>query len=117
MHKSIPFECTDKETDEEGRYICVYCKIYRAQYVIIALYIPPPYNCVVFKIALAFLSKYPGVPGVIIGVYNTIVDSRWDRVQTDTMSPGQTVTPFGRMLEEISLYIPDTPAPIKPSLD
>lgn len=59
VHKNIPFECVDKEVDEDGRYICVYCKIYHLHYVLVTLYIPPPYNCSVIKKVLVFFASTP----------------------------------------------------------
>lgn len=85
----------DREVDDEGRYICLYCKIYHRCFVLVALYIPPPYSCSVFKKVLPFLTKYPNVPGIIVGDYNTTVNHYWDRVQTDTEPRDRALTPFG----------------------
>lgn len=103
VHRGIPFECLDKEVDEEGRFICIYCKIYQLHYVFITVYVPPPYNCSVLKRVLPFLTKYPNVPGIILGDYNTIVEPHWDRVNSTAQPPINTLTPFGRMIAELGL--------------
>lgn len=87
----------------EGRYICVYCKIFGALYVL-TLYIPPPYKCSIFKKVMVFFAKYSTVPGIIMGDFNTIVQPHWDRVQTEVVPLEQTTTPFGRMLGELGVF-------------
>lgn len=55
IHKNIPYECFDKDVNMDGRFICVYCKIYQLTYVFVTIYVPPPYNYSAFN----FTTKYP----------------------------------------------------------
>lgn len=104
VHRNLPFLCIDKVVDDEGRFICVYCTILQSYYVIAVLYIPPPYNCSILKKVLTFLAKYPTVPSIVMGDFNTTVEPFWDKVQVDTMPQGHQFTPFGRMLGEVGLF-------------
>lgn len=103
VHRNLPFVCLDKVVDDEGRYICVHCTIFHLQYVLVVIYVPPPYNCSVLKKVLTFLAKYPNVPSIVMGDFNTTVDPFWDKVQMDTVPQSHSLTPFGRMLGEVGL--------------
>lgn len=102
IHNSIPFECIESEIDEEGRYICLHCKMYGLQYVIAAVYVPPPYNCSVFKKIIGFVTRFPAIPAVIMGDFNAIIDPHMDRLRTDVQIGNSEVTQFGRLLREVA---------------
>lgn len=67
--KRVPFELILLQTDRQGRYVFVHAAINGSPILILACYVPPPYNSTV-KEGLDFMSQYPAVLTVCMGEFN-----------------------------------------------
>lgn len=103
VHKQIPFTCTNSLIDADGRYVCLACSIYRVHFILIALYIPPPYSGEVLKKVLAFVDASPVAPVLIMGDFNNYLHPYWDKFHSGTIAPDSRPTSLARVLDEVGL--------------
>lgn len=72
--------------------------------LLLAFYIPPPFQFAALREGVAFMTQHPTVPAIWIGDFNMVVDSYLDRLHPPTASPTQpTLTRFGRFLLEFDM--------------
>lgn len=103
VHRQIPFICTSSLIDADGRYVCLACSVYRVHFILIALYIPPPYSGEVLKKVLTFIASLPVAPILVMGDFNNYIHPYWDKFHTGNISPGDRPTSMARVLEEVGL--------------
>lgn len=102
--KRVPFELVLLQTDQKGRYVFLHATINGSPILILACYVPPPYNSNVVKEGLAFMLQYPAVPAVWMGDFNMILTPALDRLSTldPTLDP-PTHTRLHCMLSDFAL--------------
>lgn len=103
IHRNIVFQSMHVRIDHEGRYVCLRCKLFSRPFLIIALYIPPPYNSAVLREVMTFVDGFPGVPILMLGDFNNVIHPYWDRLHSDPYNERSPITKFGELVEELSL--------------
>ena len=102
--KTAQFVMITLRSDPQGRYIFLHVKINGLELLLLAIYIPPPFQFEVLTDGLAFMSQFPTVPAVWLGDFNNVVDRDLDRLSsTPPGNPSHTHTRFGRLLLDLAL--------------
>lgn len=65
--KSTHFELRGSEVDPLGRYVFLHAVIYGEPILILALYVPPPFNSSLLSESFGFMALYPATPAIWLG--------------------------------------------------
>lgn len=64
MSESVFFAIQTVVTDPQGRYVFLYGKIAGKLLLILAWYVPPPYNSSILSEGFVFMARYPSIPAI-----------------------------------------------------
>lgn len=79
--RSVHFELCELSTDPLGRYVFILAKLYGEPLLIMAFYIPPPFNISIIKEGLSFMARHSTISAVWLGDFNTTLNPTLDRLQ------------------------------------
>lgn len=71
--------------------------------LLLAYYVPPPFQFNILTEGLAFMSQFPTVPAIWLGDFNTVVDPSLDRLASVPTTPTPSHARFGKLLSEFAL--------------
>lgn len=77
VHRKFHFQLLSVTLDRNGTYVllnCLYC-ISQTPFLLIGVYIPPPYSSNVIKEMLECIASYPHIPCIWLGDFNC----PWDK--------------------------------------
>lgn len=103
VHKAIPFHAQETYIDDDGRFICIDCCIFQFRIILVAVYVPPPYSAEIMKMIITFTSKFPVVPILIIGDFNTYLNGLLDKFHNGSGTYTAAPTSLARLIGEIDL--------------
>lgn len=83
----------------QGRFIFLHCTLYGMQYLIMAYYIPPPYNSNLVNEGFLYMAQHPTIPAIWLGDFNMILNPAADRLQLSQNAQLPNTTRFGRTLQ------------------
>lgn len=102
--KRVPFKLVLLQTDQQGRYVLIHATINGSPILILSCYVPPPYNSLVIKEGLAFMTQYPSIPAVWMGDFNMTLTPALDRMGTlDPPLDPPTHTRLYRILADFAI--------------
>lgn len=91
-------------SDPQGRFLFLHAKLNGLELLILAIYIPPPFQFNVITEGKAFMSQFPTVPAIWLGDFNNVVNGKLDRLSiTPHDHPPRLYTRFGRLLSDLTL--------------
>lgn len=99
----VNFSCRQSSKDELGRYIFLHCAIDNSMYIVANIYIPPPFRLDVMLRLNEFLLDKEGVPIIIVGDFNEILDRELDRFPIQTFSEPMGKSRLRQFLDEMGL--------------
>lgn len=102
--KTTHFELQGSETDPEGRYVFLKVKIHGDPILLLAYYVPPPFQFSTLTKGFDFMAMYPNTPAIWLGDFNTVLDPTLDRLagSLSTTAPRHP-TRFARLLDDFNL--------------
>lgn len=103
IKSGVEVNCMQSRIDESGRYIFLHCKIENRTYVLANVYIPPPFNTSVLRSLVEFVLDRPGVPVIVLGDFNMVMDQKIDRFPQGAQRGGTTDDRLSRFLGETGL--------------
>lgn len=92
------------QSDPQGRFLFIHAKINGLEILLLAIYIPPPFQFTVLTEGLAFMSQFPSVPAIWLGDFNNIANRHLYRLSLT--APGDAThaqTRFGKLLLDLDL--------------
>lgn len=87
VSKSVPFEVQSVVLDPQGRYLFLYAKIAGNSILILAWYIPPPFNATILSEGFSFMAKYQGVLAIWVGDFNIVTNPSLDCLGQSSQPP------------------------------
>lgn len=78
--KSVHFELQGSRIDPSGSFVFLHAAVYGDPLLILAMYIPPPFNSALLSEGLGYMALYPTVPVVWSGVFNMTINPSLDRL-------------------------------------
>lgn len=78
--KTAQFTLLTLRSDPQGRFLFLHAKINGLELLILAIYIPPPFQFNVPTEGLTFMSQFPTVPAVWMGDFNNVIDTGLERL-------------------------------------
>lgn len=104
ISKSAQFQLHNLQSDRQGRFLFLHATFGGLEVLILAFYIPPPFQFAALKEGLAFMTQHPAVPAIWIGDFNMVIDPLLDRLRPpNTTSTQPALTRFGRFLLEFAM--------------
>ena len=102
--KTAQFVLLSLRSDPLGRFLFLHAKVHGLELLILAIYIPPPFQFSVLTEGLGFMSPYPTVPAIWLGDFNNVPNNDLDRMSpTPPDCPPPAQTRFGRLLLDLEL--------------
>lgn len=102
--KTVQFVLIMLRSDPQGRVLFLHAKLNGLEILILAIYIPPPFQFNVLNEGLEFMSQFPTVPAIWLGDFNNVVNRNLDRLSlTPHVNPPQSHTRFGKLLTDLTL--------------
>lgn len=80
INAGITFNCIHSKIDDRGRYIFLHCKVENTVVLLANVYIPPPFDTDVLLDLVEFVLVRPGLPVMVIGDFNMVLDPILDRL-------------------------------------
>lgn len=115
--KSVQFELEEIKSDAQGRYIFISSKLFGESFLLMAFYIPPPFSITILLEGLTFMARYPTVPAIWMGDFNTTMNESIDRLRPQSVGTrGGKDTRLSKLTSSIHLFdtwrhkFPHTPA-------
>lgn len=84
IHRRVHFKLVSVTLDKEGRFVLLNCIIFQQPFLIVGIYIPPPYSSSVVQEVLANLASHPCTPCIWLGDFNCPWDKSLDRFNAIT---------------------------------
>lgn len=104
MAKTAQFTLLTLRFDPQGRFIFLHARINGLELLLLAVYIPPPFQFTVLTEGLSFMSQVPTVPALWLVDFNNVVDGDLDRLTlTSPDNPSHQHMRFGKFLNELAL--------------
>lgn len=104
--KSVHFELCELFTDPQGRYVFL-AKLYGEPLLLLAYYVPPPFDITIIKEGLSFMAHHPTISAVWLGDFNTTLKPTLDRLQPSSPTPNiPNETKFSKLIS--TCYLTDT---------
>lgn len=85
--KSVQFQLHSLRSDRRGRFLLLHATIGGLEVLLLAFYIPPPFQFAALKEGVAFMTQHPTVPAIWMGDFNMVIDPLMDRLHPPTMAP------------------------------
>lgn len=102
--KRTQFQLLKLQMEPQGRYIFLYAMFGRFEVLILAYYVPSPFQSAVIQDGLTFMAQYPTVPAIWLGDFNMFIDPLIDRLESGAPeSRSHGMTRFGRLMGEFAL--------------
>lgn len=102
--KSVQFQLHLLQSDPQGQYLLLHTAIGDLEVLLMAFYIPPPFQFAVLQEGVTFMAQHPTVPTVWMGDFNITVEPTFDRLHSSAQMPPQPLlTRFGRFLSEFAM--------------
>lgn len=102
--KTTHFELRDSTIDLMGRYIFLRAKLHGDMILLLAFYVPPPFQFTVLTEGFNFMAMHPAVPAIWLGDFNNILDTTLDRMVGSPPSQVPThSTRFARLNNDFNL--------------
>lgn len=79
IHHRIQFQLLLVTLDRDGRYVILNCLIFQNPFMLIEVYIPPPYSSTGIQAILENIALYPFIPCIWLGDFNCPWDKSLDR--------------------------------------
>lgn len=79
VRRGLTFSGRDVSIDKLGCFIFLYCLIEGRPFVIVNLYIPPPFRMDVLLQLVGYMEDKEGVPVIVVGDFNAVLNNRLDR--------------------------------------
>lgn len=79
VHRSLDFQLLDSKVEQEGRFMFLLCRVSQLTFILAAVYIPPPLNLTALRALLTFQLGNPGIPLILVGDLNGLIDPKLDR--------------------------------------
>lgn len=115
--KTVQFQLHSLQSDRQGRFLFLHASVGGLEVLLLAFYVPPPFQFAILKEGVAFMSKHPTVLAIWMGDFNMVIDPLLDRLHSSTTPLARpALTRFGRFLSEFALTVtwrlkyPTTPA-------
>lgn len=84
IKKGVSFTCRGVQIDTLGCYIFLHCLLDGREFVIANIYILPPSKLEILYYLLEYMENKTGIPLILVGDFNTVLDSRQDRLPSGT---------------------------------
>lgn len=102
--KTAHFHLHNLRSDQQGRFLFLHVTVDGLETLLLAFYVPPPFQFTVLREGLAFMSEHPTLPAVWMGDFNMVIDPLLDRLPPpNTPQNRPSRTRFGRFLSEFAL--------------
>lgn len=102
--KMARFTLLTLRSDPMGRFLFLHARIDGLELLLLAIYIPPPFQFTVLMEGVSFMSQFPTVPAVWLGDFNNVTDRDLDRLSlTPPDNPIHSHTRFGKLLNDLAL--------------
>lgn len=102
--KTTQFTLLTLRSDPQGRFLFLHARINGLELLILAIYVPPPFQFNVLTESLTFMSQFPTVPAIWMGNFNNVVGRELDRL---TVTPHNNLIHshigVGKLLHELAL--------------
>lgn len=100
VKKGVAFTCRDVRIDTLGCYIFLHCLLDGREFVIANIYIPPTSKLEILYCLLEYMENKIGTPLILVGDFNTVLDSRQDRLPSGTRTERAMEGRLKQFLEE-----------------
>lgn len=102
--KTVQFQLHNLQSDPQGRSLFLHVTVGGLEFLLLAFYIPPPFQFAVVQTGLDFMAQYPSVPAIWTGDFNAVIAPHLDRISlANPTLPTTHVTRFGKFLREFAL--------------
>lgn len=85
--KTVQFGIISVHVDPQGRFVFLHGTIYGKPYLILACYIPLPYNSAVINAGFLYMAQYPTTPAIWLGDFTMVLNLTMDRLHTLPLPP------------------------------
>lgn len=79
--KTVHFELCELHTDPQGRFIFISAKLHGEPFLILAVYVPPPFSTSILLEGISFIAKYPTAQTIWMGDFNSTLNEELDRLR------------------------------------
>lgn len=102
--KTVQFSLLTMWSDPQGKFQFIHAMLNGLELLLLAFYIPPPFQFNILTEGLAFMAQFPSVPALWMGDFNAILDTNLDRIASPP-STNHTPSPmrFGKLMNEFAL--------------
>lgn len=102
--KTVQFWLHGLRSDLQGGFLLLHASVGGLEVLLLAFYIPTPFQFAVLKEGVTFMTQHPTVPAILLGDFNMVIDPYLDRLHPPITPPTQpTPTRFGRFLLEFAM--------------
>lgn len=102
--KTTQFVMLTLRSDPQGKFLFIHCRLNGLEVLILAIYIPPPFQFHVINEGLDFMAQFPTIPALWMGDFNAVLDNHLDRTSlTSPIDNTPSPTRFGKLLGEMGL--------------
>lgn len=102
--KTVQFVLLTLRSDPQGRFLFLNAKVNGLEMLILAFYVPPPFQFSVINEGIAYVSQFPTIPAMWLGDFNNIMNKDLDRISvTPQDKPTQPHTRFGKIITDLAL--------------
>lgn len=101
--KWTQFQLHTLQSDRQGRFLFLRATFGGVEILLLAIYIPPPFQFTVLREGVTFMTQHPTVPAIWLGDFNMVINLLLDRLHSPTSSTQPTSTRFGRFLLEFAM--------------